>query len=235
MIEAYLRPDGRKGIRNVVAVAYLVECAHHVARRIVDQKRRSRRASDRLSRLLSQRLCAEDDEGARHASQCRRRAAGLAGLRELSTARSWRPRIAASRPAGRDPGDPGERRHARQTITKGLEAVARLQAESRRRPHARPWPSPSWWSPPSAAARTAPAASPPIRPSAAASTGWWTQGAACIFEETGELVGCEHIMAERARYARTRRASSRPASTRPRAITPSWASAASRPATPKAA
>ena len=36
MIEGYLRSDGRKGIRNVVAVAYLVECAHHVARRIVD-------------------------------------------------------------------------------------------------------------------------------------------------------------------------------------------------------
>lgn len=33
----YLRKDGRKGIRNVVAVAYLVECAHHVARRIVDR------------------------------------------------------------------------------------------------------------------------------------------------------------------------------------------------------
>ena len=33
----YLRPDGRKGIRNVIIVAYLVECAHHVARRIVEQ------------------------------------------------------------------------------------------------------------------------------------------------------------------------------------------------------
>jgi altronate dehydratase large subunit len=33
----YLRPDGRKGIRNVTIVAYLVECAHHVARRIVDK------------------------------------------------------------------------------------------------------------------------------------------------------------------------------------------------------
>jgi altronate dehydratase large subunit len=31
---AYPRSDGRKGIRNVVAVAYLVECAHHVAREI---------------------------------------------------------------------------------------------------------------------------------------------------------------------------------------------------------
>jgi len=31
---AFLRSDGRKGIRNVVAVVYLVECAHHVAREI---------------------------------------------------------------------------------------------------------------------------------------------------------------------------------------------------------
>jgi altronate dehydratase large subunit len=34
MINAYLRNDGRKGIRNIVAVVYLVECAHHVAREI---------------------------------------------------------------------------------------------------------------------------------------------------------------------------------------------------------
>jgi altronate hydrolase len=32
----YLRRDGRKGIRDVLIVSYLVECAHHVARRIVD-------------------------------------------------------------------------------------------------------------------------------------------------------------------------------------------------------
>lgn len=34
-IQGYLRADGRKGIRNGVAVAYLVECAHHVAREII--------------------------------------------------------------------------------------------------------------------------------------------------------------------------------------------------------
>ncbi|HUF20441.1 MAG TPA: UxaA family hydrolase [Burkholderiales bacterium] len=33
-INAYLRADGRKGIRNTVVVAYLVECAHHVSREI---------------------------------------------------------------------------------------------------------------------------------------------------------------------------------------------------------
>src|SRR3954464_14655579 len=34
-ITGFLRSDGRKGIRNVIIVAYLVECAHHVAREIV--------------------------------------------------------------------------------------------------------------------------------------------------------------------------------------------------------
>ena len=35
MINGYLRSDGRKGIRNNIVVTYLVECAHHVAREIV--------------------------------------------------------------------------------------------------------------------------------------------------------------------------------------------------------
>jgi altronate hydrolase len=33
-MQGYLRSDGRKGIRNYVAVVYLVECAHHVAREV---------------------------------------------------------------------------------------------------------------------------------------------------------------------------------------------------------
>jgi altronate hydrolase len=33
-VEGFLRSDGRKGIRNILVVAYLVECAHHVAREI---------------------------------------------------------------------------------------------------------------------------------------------------------------------------------------------------------
>ena len=35
-MRGYERADGRIGIRDYVVVAYLVECAHHVARRIVD-------------------------------------------------------------------------------------------------------------------------------------------------------------------------------------------------------
>lgn len=33
-LQAWLRSDGRKGIRNTIVIAYLVECAHHVARKI---------------------------------------------------------------------------------------------------------------------------------------------------------------------------------------------------------
>lgn len=35
-MKGFLRADGRKGIRNIVLVTYLVECAHHVARSIVN-------------------------------------------------------------------------------------------------------------------------------------------------------------------------------------------------------
>jgi altronate hydrolase len=35
-MRGFLREDGRKGIRNYVVVAYLVECAHHVARKIAE-------------------------------------------------------------------------------------------------------------------------------------------------------------------------------------------------------
>jgi altronate dehydratase large subunit len=36
VLQGFLRSDGRKGIRNCIVIAYLVECAHYVAREIVD-------------------------------------------------------------------------------------------------------------------------------------------------------------------------------------------------------
>jgi altronate hydrolase len=57
LLQGYLRSDGRKGIRNVVAVAYLVECAHHVAREIVTHFREPLDAFDdpALSSALGER------------------------------------------------------------------------------------------------------------------------------------------------------------------------------------
>jgi len=39
VLQGFLRADGRKGIRNCIVVAYLVECAHHVAREIAESFR----------------------------------------------------------------------------------------------------------------------------------------------------------------------------------------------------
>ncbi len=57
MLQGYLRSDGRKGIRNVVAVAYLVECAHHVAREIVTQFREPLDAFDDPKRRARTARC----------------------------------------------------------------------------------------------------------------------------------------------------------------------------------
>ena len=59
-------------------------------------------------------------------------------------------------------------------------------------------------------------------------------GAACIFEETGELIGCEAIMAARAATPGPGRRTARLRSKRPRAITQRWAMAALPPAMPMA-
>ncbi|ONB97139.1 D-galactarate dehydratase [Burkholderia pseudomallei] len=95
VLHSYLRGDGRKGIRNVVAVAYRVECVLHVAREIAAQflepldsgdvfneppaGGRAARALDRLSGLLSEQPCREDDAASRHTSECWCRAVRIAG------------------------------------------------------------------------------------------------------------------------------------------------------------
>ena len=71
-LRGYPRADGRKGIRNVVVVGYLVECAHHVARHIT-----SRFADDEVHLIgfpgcypnayaekMMQRLCTHPNVGA---------------------------------------------------------------------------------------------------------------------------------------------------------------------------
>jgi altronate dehydratase large subunit len=58
--------------------------------------------------------------------------------------------------------------------------------------------SPNWWSAPSAAARTAPAGISGNPAAGRAFDRLVDAGAACIFEETGELIGCEDIMVPRA-------------------------------------
>lgn len=71
-ISAYRRADGRKGIRNIVAVAYLVECAHHVSREITMPFRESGAHligfpgcfPNAYSQKIMERLCTHPNIGA---------------------------------------------------------------------------------------------------------------------------------------------------------------------------
>ncbi|WP_419913829.1 UxaA family hydrolase [Hoeflea sp.] len=69
--EGFQRADGRKGIRNVVAVAYLVECAHHVAREIVYPHRANAHLigfpgcfPNEYAQNMMERLCTHPNVGA---------------------------------------------------------------------------------------------------------------------------------------------------------------------------
>ena len=98
-INAYLRADGRKGIRNTVVVGYLVECAHHVSREIVYPYRDTGRAPDRLPGLLSERLFAQDDGAAVHASERRCACCWCRSAAKDSTRAScWRPSASPDAP-----------------------------------------------------------------------------------------------------------------------------------------
>jgi altronate dehydratase large subunit len=72
VINGYLRSDGRKGIRNNIVVTYLVECAHHVAREIVHPFREqgvnligfSGCYPNAYSHKMMERLCTHPNVGA---------------------------------------------------------------------------------------------------------------------------------------------------------------------------
>lgn len=70
-MQGYIRADGRKGIRNVVAVAYLVECAHHVAREITYPYRENAHVigfpgcfPNAYAQKMMERLCTHPNVGA---------------------------------------------------------------------------------------------------------------------------------------------------------------------------
>ena len=182
MIQAWLRQDGRKGIRNVVAVAYLVECAHHVARRIVDK------VDDPDVQLIGFPGCFPNAYAAKvmEAIATHPNVGGLV-IVSLGCESFNRERLlAVTRASGR----PAELLVIQETggtaatIAAGLEAVERVRA------------------------RIADGQRVPmgvdelvvgtICGGSDGTSGITADGAAGIFEETGELVGCEAIMADRA-------------------------------------
>ena len=191
----WLRSDGRKGIRNVVVVAYLVECAHHVARRIVTA------ADDLDVHLIGFPGCFPNA----YADQMMRALAthpNVGGVVLISLGcESFNRRglLEAAKASGR-PAELLVIQHSggtASTIRAGTEAVARVRAEADRTPRV-----------PMALSELVVGTicggsdgASGITANPAVGRAFDTlveAGAACIFEETGELVGCERIMAERA-------------------------------------
>ena len=195
MIEGFLRRDGRKGIRNVVAVAYLVECAHHVARRIVD------RADDPDVHLIGFPGCFPNAYAARvmEAIATHPNVGGVV-LVSLGCESFNRERLAETvRASGR----PVELLVIQEiggtaaTIAAGIAAVERVREQARETPRVAMALDElvigtiCGGSDGTSGITANPAVGRAFDRLVAA-------GATCIFEETGELVGCETIMAERA-------------------------------------
>ncbi len=194
-MKGYLRSDGRKGIRNIVAVAYLVECAHHVGREIVA------RFPDQNVHLIGfpgcfpnayaqkmmERLCTHPNVGAVLLLSL-----GCESFNKYALAEAVR---ASGRPVEtltiQTSGG------TRSTLNAGREWVAARLAELAVQP-------------------TVPMAVRELvvgticggsdgtsgltgNPAAGRAFDRLVEaGATCIFEETGELIGCEEIMANRA-------------------------------------
>lgn len=195
MISAWLRDDGRKGIRNVVAVAYLVECAHHVARRIVDK------TDDPDVHLIGFPGCYPNSyaDTVMKAIATHPNVGGLV-IVSLGCESFNREGLAATVAAS---GRPVETLVIQQaggtaaTIAAGLAAVARVKAIADAGARAPMAPSElvigtiCGGSDGTSGITANPAVG-------RAFDRFVAEGATCIFEETGELVGCEAIMADRA-------------------------------------
>ncbi len=194
-MRGYLRLDGRKGIRNVVVVAYLVECAHHVARLVVSKSANTDVHligfpgcyPNAYSLRMMQQLCTHPNVGGVLLVSL-----GCEGFNRESLQRT----IESS-------GRPVELLVIQQqggtarTIAAGLQAVQRIKGTLANQP-------------------TAPMALDDLIVGTVCGGSDGTSGltanpavgrcfdklvqanAACIFEETGELIGCEQIMAGRA-------------------------------------
>lgn len=196
MLEGYLRHDGRKGIRNHVVVAYLVECAHHVAREIVQPHREAGAQvigfpgcyPNDYAQQMMERLCTHPNVGAVLLVSLGCESFNRFQL-EKTIAATGRPveTLVIQRAGG-----------TRSTIAAGRDWVARQL-------------------PLLAAARKVPMDLSELVVGTVCGGSDGTSGitgnpavgvafdrlvdagAVCIFEETGELIGCEAVMAARAR------------------------------------
>lgn len=195
MIEGWLRADGRKGIRNTVLVAYLVECAHFVASEIVAGFR------GRDVQLIGFPGCFPNEYAAQMMERlCTHPNVGAVLFVSLGCESFDKVRVSAAVAASGRP-------VKTLVIQKSGGTRASVQAGQ------------DWVEGALASATTTPRAAMGVdelvigtvcggsdgtsgisgNPAAGRAFDLLVaEGAACIFEETGELIGCEDIMAARA-------------------------------------
>lgn len=194
-LTGYQRQDGRKGIRNIIVVAYLVECAHHVSRRIVNLSN----SSD--VHLIGFPGCYPNEYAFQMMTAiCTHPNVGGALLVSLGCESMNRDKLLS---LIHQSGRPAELLIIQEsggtlaTTNAGVEAVARLQQQA------------------ADVARVPMAINELVVGTICGGSDGTSgisanpavgrcfdflveEGAACIFEETGELIGCETIMADRA-------------------------------------
>lgn len=193
--QGFLRSDGRKGIRNVVVVVYLVECAHHVAREMVFPYR------EKGVNLLGFPGCYPNPYAHRMLRQlCTHPNVGAALLVSLGCEGFNRAQLldeirATGRPADLlvIQNEGGTRR----TIAEGQRWIetARAQADATPRVEMGVEDLVVGTVCGGSDATSGITANPSV---GRAFDLLVANGARAIFEETGELIGCEHIMAARA-------------------------------------
>ena len=194
-MRGFLRQDGRKGIRNVVVVTYLVECAHHVAERIAQH------FQDDDVHLIGFAGCAPNDYAERMMQQlCTHPNVGAVLLVSLGCENFQRDRlkqdiIDSGRPASllviQEEGG------TQPSIDKGIAAVDDMLRQVADVPTVE-----LSWS--DLMIGTVCGGSDgysgiTANPSVGCTFDWLVDhGATCIFEEPGELIGCEQLLRDRA-------------------------------------
>ena len=198
---AWLRADGRKGIRNVIVVAYLVECAHHVSRVIVNRAGTLDGNFSGDVHLIGFPGCYPNPYAYdMMCAVCTHPNVGGALLVSLGCESMDREKLLNDIRASGRPAELlviQEAGGTRATVQAGLDAVARVQmraAQVERVPmylHELVVGTICGGSDGTSGITANPAVGRCFDALVAA-------GATCIFEETGELIGCETIMADRA-------------------------------------
>lgn len=194
-MKGYLRKDGRKGIRNVVVVSYLVECAHHVAARIAQYYQ------EQEVHLIGFGGCAPNDYAERMMRQlCTHPNVGAVLLVSLGCENFQRNRLLQDI---KDSGRPAsliviqEESGTRSSIDKGISTVGDMLHQIAATPQVV-----IDWS--DLMIGTVCGGSDgysgiTANPSVGATFDWLVDhGATCIFEEPGELIGCEQLLQQRA-------------------------------------